>query len=130
MSSKNSLNVAEARQTLLDALSPITGWETVPIRRALDHILYRDIIAPFDVPAHTNSAMDGYAVRFDDLSTSAETRLNVVGTAFAGNAFSGMVGDGQTVRIMTGAILPHGADTIVVQELVRVDGDALFVPPE
>ncbi len=129
MSSKNSLTVAEARQILLNALTPVTGWEAVPIRRALDRILYRDITAPFDVPAHTNSAMDGYAVRIADLSTSAETRLAVVGTAFAGNAFSGMVGDGQAVRIMTGAVVPHGADTIVVQECVRVDGDAVFVPP-
>lgn len=130
MSSKNSLNVAEARQTLLETLTPVSGWEAVPIRRALDRILYRDIIAPFDVPAHTNSAMDGYAVRFGDLSASAETRLNVVGTALAGNAFSGLVGDGQAVRIMTGAVLPHGADTIVVQECVRVDGDAVYIPPE
>ena len=129
MSRKNSLDVSEARQILLDALSPITGWEALPIRGALDRILYSDIVAPFDVPAHTNSAMDGYAVRIGDLSASGETRLSVVGTALAGNAFSGLVGDGQAVRIMTGAVLPHGADTVVVQECVRVDGDAVFIPP-
>ena len=129
MTKKNTLNVAEARQVMLDALTPVTGWETLPIRRALDRILYRDVTAPFDVPAHDNSAMDGYAVRIADLSANAETRLSVVGTAFAGNAFSGMVGKSQAVRIMTGAMLPRGADTVVVQEVVRVDGDAVFVPP-
>jgi molybdopterin molybdotransferase len=129
MTKKNTLNVAEARQSMLDALSPVAGWETLPIRRALDRILYRDVTAPFDVPAHDNSAMDGYAVRISDLSTAAETRLKVVGTAFAGNAFSGMVGNGQAVRVMTGAVLPRGADAVVVQEVVRVDGDAVVVPP-
>ena len=129
MTRKNTLNVAEARQTMLDVLSPVTGWETLPIRRALDRILYRDVTAPFDVPAHDNSAMDGYAVRIADLSATAETRLKIVGTAFAGNAFSGMVGNGQAVRVMTGAMLPRGADTVVVQEVVRVDGDTVIVPP-
>jgi molybdopterin molybdotransferase len=129
MSSKNTLTVGEARRTLLDTLSPITGWEAVPIRRALERILYRDIVAPFDVPAHTNSAMDGYAVRIGDLAAAADTRLSVVGTALAGNPFSGLVGAGQAVRIMTGAVLPHGADTVVVQECVRVDGDVVAVPP-
>ncbi|MDO8989832.1 MAG: molybdopterin molybdotransferase MoeA [Sideroxyarcus sp.] len=128
MPRKNTLNVAEARQSMLDVLTPVTGWEALPIRRALDRILYRDITAPFDVPAHDNSAMDGYAVRIGDLSATAETRLNIVGTAYAGNAFSGMVGSGQAVRIMTGAMLPRGADTIVVQEVARVEGDAVIVP--
>jgi len=129
MSTKNTLSVVEARQTLLDALAPVTGWEAVPIRRSLDRILYRDVTAPFDVPAHDNSAMDGYAVRHGDLSAGGETRLAIVGTAFAGNAFSGMVGAGQAVRVMTGAVLPRGADTVVIQEDVRVDGDAVVVPP-
>jgi molybdopterin molybdotransferase len=128
MTRKNALNVAEARQTMLDALTPVTGWETLPIRRALDRILYNDIIAPFDVPAHDNSAMDGYAVRIGDLSASAETRLKIVGTAFAGNAFSGLVGKGQAVRVMTGAVLPRSADAVVEQEAVRVDGDEVIVP--
>lgn len=128
MSSKNSLDVSEARQILLDTLSPVTGWEALPIRGALNRILYSDIVAPFDVPAYTNSAMDGYAVRIGDLSSAGETRLNVVGTALAGNAFSGLVGDGQAVRVMTGAVLPHGADTVVVQECVRIDGDVVIIP--
>ena len=129
MLNNQALNVAQARQILLDALSPVSGWEALPIRGALKRMLYRDIVAPFDVPAHTNSAMDGYAFRIADLTAGQETRLAVVGTALAGNAFSGIVGAGQAVRIMTGAVLPPGADTVVAQENVRADGDALIVPP-
>lgn len=128
MPNKNTFNVAEARQSMLDTLTPVTGWEAVTIRDALDRVLFRDVIAPFDVPAHDNSAMDGYAVRLADLSPSAASKLSIVGSAFAGNAFSGMVGAGQAVRTMTGAVLPRGADVIVAQENVLVDGDALVVP--
>lgn len=129
MATNQALNVATARQALLDALSPVSGWEMLPIRSALNRILQRDIVAPFDVPAHTNSAMDGYAFRIADLAADGDTRLSVVGTALAGNAFSGQVGERQAVRIMTGAVLPQGADSVVAQEHVRTDGDALLVPP-
>ena len=128
MNSKNALTVAQARHFLLAALSPVTGCETLPIRDALGRILYRDIVAPFDVPAHTNSAMDGYAFRIADLAPDSETPLTIIGTAFAGNAFSGIVGERQAVRVMTGAVLPHGADTVVAQEDARAGGDALLVP--
>lgn len=120
--SETSLSVAKAREILLDAVSPVEGWESVPIRSALGRVLMRDVVAPFDVPAHDNSAMDGYAVRAEDL-TAGETRLVVVGTAYAGGAFSGVVGPGQAVRVMTGAVLPRGADSIVVQEAARVEGE-------
>jgi molybdopterin molybdotransferase len=124
-----ALSAAEARQRMLDEVAPVQGREFVPVRSALGRVLAADIIAPHDVPAHDNSAMDGYAIRFDSLVSDADTRLAVVGTAFAGNAFSGLVGKGQAVRIMTGAVLPAGADTVVVQEAVRVEGEAVFVPP-
>ena len=129
MATNQALNLAQARQTLLETLSPVSGWEALPVRQALKRMLYRDIVAPFDVPAHTNSAMDGYALRIADLADDGETRLVIVGTALAGNAFSGIVGAGQAVRIMTGAVLPPGADTVVAQEHVHADGDALIIPP-
>ena len=125
---ETAMNVDDARKAILDALSPVDGWESVALRSALDRVLARDVIAPFDVPAHDNSAMDGYAVRAADLRADGLTRLTVVGTAFAGGAFSGMVGAGQAVRIMTGAVIPHGADTVVVQEVVKLDGDAIEFP--
>ncbi len=122
------LTVAQAREQLLSTLSPVVGWECVAIRDALGRVLARPVIAPFDVPAHDNSAMDGYAVRFEDLAAERETALKVVGTAFAGHAFSGIVGAGQAVRVMTGAVVPQGSDTIVVQEVTRSEGDAVIVP--
>ncbi|NJD26054.1 MAG: molybdopterin molybdotransferase MoeA [Betaproteobacteria bacterium] len=123
-----SLTAAEARARMLAAVAPVPGHECLPVRAALGRLLAADIIAPHDVPAHDNSAMDGYAIRFDSLAGDGDTRLAVVGSAFAGKAFSGQVGRGQAVRIMTGAVLPAGADTVVVQEAVSVVGDAVIVP--
>ena len=123
-----ALSASEARDRMVAEVVPIGGREFVPLRSALGRILAANIVAPHDVPAHDNSAMDGYAVHFDSLAAEGETRLNVVGTAFAGNAFSGLVGKGQAVRIMTGAVLPAGADTVVVQEVARVEDGAVIVP--
>lgn len=126
---RHALRVDEARQAILETLTPVIGKEAVAVRAALGRVLAADVIAPFNVPAHDNSAMDGYAVRAEDLAAAGETRLTIVGTAFAGHAFSGQVGAGQAVRIMTGAVIPHGADSVVVQEDVRTEGDAVIVPP-
>ena len=123
-----ALSAAEARQRMLNEVTPITGHEFVAVRSALGRILAADIIAPHDVPAHDNSAMDGYAVHFASLAGDGESRLSVVGTAFAGNAFSGLVGKGQAVRIMTGAVLPAGADTVVVQEVTRIEDGLVVIP--
>lgn len=123
-----SLTVEEARSRMASAMAPVAGWESVPVRSALGRVLYADVIAPFDVPAHDNSAMDGYALRSADLLPGGETRLVVVGTALAGGAFSGVVGVGQAVRIMTGAVMPRGADTVVEQEVVRLEEGAVFIP--
>lgn len=129
----NSLPVDRARQLILDLLSPVVGHERVFVRAALDRVLAEDVISPIDVPSHDNSAMDGWAVRFDDLAAgeknAGETRLKNIGTAFAGRAFEGKLGAGETVRIMTGAILPQGTDCVVIQEVARIENEAVFVPP-
>jgi molybdopterin molybdotransferase len=129
----NSLHVDRARQLILDLLVPVTGHERVFVRQALDRVLSEDVISPIDVPAHDNSAMDGWALRFDDLAasgeTAGETRLKNIGTAFAGRAFDGTVGAGETVRIMTGAVLPRGVDCVVIQEVTKVEGDTVVIPP-
>lgn len=122
------LSAEEARLRMLAEILPIIGREMLPVRSALGRILATDIIAPHDVPSHDNSAMDGYAVNFSSLSGEEESRLTVVGTAFAGKAFSGQVGKGQAVRIMTGAVLPAGADTVVVQEVTRLEDTAVIIP--
>jgi len=124
-----SLSVERARQLIIDTLPAVTGHERLPVHQALDRVLAADVIAPFNVPAHDNSAMDGWAVRHADLAASGETRLKNVGTAFAGRAGAVKVGAGETARIMTGAALPDGIDCVVVQEVVRVDGEAVIIPP-
>ncbi|HMV61760.1 MAG TPA: molybdopterin molybdotransferase MoeA [Zoogloea sp.] len=128
-SSPASLTVDAARRLIFDRLTPVGGYERIALRAALGRILAEPVIAPCNVPAHDNSAMDGYAIRADDLPESGEASFQVVGTAYAGRGFSGIVGAGQAVRIMTGAVVPMGADTIVVQEIVQTDGDRVVVPP-
>ncbi|MDP2826658.1 MAG: molybdopterin molybdotransferase MoeA [Sulfuritalea sp.] len=125
----NSLPVDRARELILDLLQPVSGHERVFVRQALDRVLIDDVISPIDVPSHDNSAMDGWAVRSCDLAATGDTRLKNIGTAFAGRAFEGRVGAGETVRIMTGAILPQDVDCVVIQEVVHVEGDAVIIPP-
>jgi molybdopterin molybdotransferase len=122
------LGVDQARRVLLNTIGPVRGRERVPVRAALGRVLARDLVALFDVPAHDNSAMDGYAVRAGDLQNE-RNRLTLVGAAFAGHPFSGVVGANQAVRIMTGGLLPRGADSVVIQEHAEVDGDTVTLPP-
>lgn len=125
----NSLPVDRARAILLDMLTAVSGNERVFVRQALGRVLAGDVISPVDVPAHDNSAMDGWAVRSADLAMAGETRLKNIGTSYAGRAFEGTVGQGEAVRIMTGAVLPAGVDCVVVQEVARSEGDMVIVPP-
>jgi molybdopterin molybdotransferase len=125
----NSLSVERARALILGQLSPIQGSERIALRSALGRVLAEDVIAPCNVPAHDNSAMDGFAVRFADLNDSGTSRLKVLGVSLAGQAFNGTVSAGECVRIMTGALPPAGTDTVVVQEVVENDGDFALIPP-
>jgi molybdopterin molybdotransferase len=124
----NALRVDQAVAAIRACLSPINKTEQVEIRKALGRVLAEDIVPSINVPAHDNSAMDGYAVRFSDLKPE-ETTLTEVGSAFAGRVFEGKVGPGQCVRVMTGAVMPTGTDTVVIQEATRKDGNRIFVPP-
>ena len=125
----NALPVDRARRIVLDMLAPVAGHERVFVRQALGRVLAEDVISPIQVPSHDNSAMDGWAVRYADLAADGETRLKNIGTAFAGRAFDGKVSRGEALRIMTGAVLPAGADCVVIQEVARVEGDEVIVPP-
>lgn len=125
----NALSVQRARQFLLETVEPVSGHERVFIRQALGRVLAEDVISPLDVPAHDNAAMDGWAVRHADVSAARETRLKVVGTAFAGRPFGGKLGANEAARIMTGAPIPPGADCVVIQEIARVDGEEVIIPP-
>jgi molybdopterin molybdotransferase len=124
-----SLPVDRARDLILGLLNPVAGREQVALREALDRVLAEDVISPIDVPAHDNSAMDGWALRFDDLAPAGETRLRNAGTALAGRPFEGSMNAGAAVRIMTGAILPPAADCVVIQEVARAEGDGVIIPP-
>ena len=124
----DSLTVERAAALVLDLVETVPGCERSFIRNGLNRVLAEDVIAPLDVPAHDNSAMDGYAVRYADLAAAGETQLGVAGTAYAGRAYAGAVGPGQAVRIMTGAVMPQGLDTVVIQEVVRVEGEHIVVP--
>ena len=125
----DALHVEKARAAIRACLAPVAVSELVPLRTALGRVLAEDIIPTIDVPGHDNSAMDGYAVHSADLKADGETVLEEIGTALAGRAFSGHVGSRQCVRVMTGAVLPEGADTVVIQEIVRVDGNRIAIPP-
>ena len=124
----NSMPVAKARDYIRAFLTPITGTERLHIRAALGRVLAEDVVSGIDVHAHDNSAMDGYAFRHGDLKSAGETALEVVGTAFAGKPYAGQVGPGQAVRIMTGGVMPAGADSVVMQERVTVAGNTVRIP--
>jgi molybdopterin molybdotransferase len=115
----NSMPVDKAREVIARFLAPVTATERVHARAALGRVLAADVISPLDVPPHDNSAMDGYAVRHADLKSDGDVTLAVAGTAFAGAPYAGSVTAGVAVRIMTGGVVPQGADTIVMQEHVK-----------
>ncbi len=124
----NSMPVDKARALIRTFLTPVSAIERLHIRSALGRVLASDIVSPIAVPGHDNSAMDGYAVRAADLDQARETRMRVAGTAFAGKPYQGGLPQGQCVRIMTGAVMPAGTDTVVMQEVVRREGDFALIP--
>jgi molybdopterin molybdotransferase len=125
----DALPVDTARRVIGELIVPVSTNERVAVRASLGRVLGEDIVSTVNVPAHDNSAMDGFAVRGADLRAGAETRLREVGTALAGRVFEGEVGPGECVRVMTGAVMPPGTDTVVIQEAVRMDGEWIVVPP-
>jgi molybdopterin molybdotransferase len=125
----NALPVAQAQAFIARLVPRVETVESVALRTALGRVLARDIVSPIDVPAHDNSAMDGYALRGSDLAAAGDTLLRIAGTGFAGQAFAGAVPPGHCVRIMTGAVMPAGLDTVVPQEFTQAEGrDAVRVP--
>jgi molybdopterin molybdotransferase len=124
----DALRVDKAAEAIRACLAPVAGSERVPVREALGRVLAQEIVPRIDVPGHDNSAMDGYAVRGADLSSSQSISLKEIGTALAGKVFSGEIGPGECVRVMTGAVMPKGADTVVVQEVCSADGKHIAIP--
>ncbi len=121
-----SLTVQDALARILANVSPVCEPHPVPVADALGRILAADIVSKMDVPAHTNSAMDGYALAGADIPAQGTRELEVIGTAYAGRPYESAVARGQCVRIMTGAPLPPGTDTVAMQERVERRGDRII----
>lgn len=125
-SASKLLSVDEAKLKIMDSVAVITGQEKLAIRSTLNRVLATDIQSTINVPPYDNSAMDGYAIRHSDLKSGSEVGLTLAGESFAGKPFTGTMQSGQTIRIMTGAVIPDGADTIVMQEHARTDDGKVF----
>ena len=123
-----ALSVQQVGEFLHHLVQPVAATETLPLFNALDRVLSEDVISPINVPPHNNSAMDGYAFDGAQLSDQA-LNLRVVGTALAGRAWQGQVQAGECLKIMTGAILPEGLDTVVPQEFTQSPGQDQIVIP-
>jgi len=124
-----ALSASAVNAFLAKLVAPVSDSESLPLFEALDRVLAQDVVSPVSVPPHDNSAMDGFAFDGAQLQAAQPVHLACVGTALAGKAWQGTVGPGQCVRIMTGAIMPAGLDTVLPQELAQVQGDQVVVRP-
>ena len=120
--------IVEMERLIETRIAPVAETEEVSLRDALGRVLARDVTAGFDLPPFDNSAVDGFAVRHADVAQSGETRLAIVDRVTAGAAAARPLGAREAIRIFTGAPMPKGADTVFMQEDVRLDGDAVVVP--
>lgn len=119
------LALDEALNRMLNAISPAAGIEQIPLKQALGRILAETVYATTDLPPFSSSAIDGYALRADEIQETPV--LRVVGTAWAGRPHSVPISAGECVRIFTGAALPEGADAVIMQEHAHLDGDRIRV---
>src|SRR5436190_2133200 len=124
-----ALPVAQAQEFIARLVPRVEAVERVPIRSALGRVLARDVVSAINVPASDNSAMDGYALHGSDLLVDAPTALDVVGTGLAGDRHVAEVLAGQCLRIMTGAVMPAGLDTVVPQEFCEAGDGKVTIPP-
>ena len=124
-----ALRATTALKFLQAMVTRVSQTERVELKAALGRVLALDVVSPINVPAHDNSAMDGFAFDGSLLQTDQALTLEIAGTALAGKAWSGTVGATQCLKIMTGAVMPTGLDTVVPQELVQTDGHHITIPP-
>ena len=110
------LSVRQARRLIMDAVTPLSETETVPLQDAHGRVLAEDLTAAFNIPGHTNAAVDGYALAGADLPSAGQRAFTMLGSALAGAPFGGACRAGACVRVTTGAVMPDGTDTVVMQE--------------
>lgn len=123
------MKTEEALRLLTERLEIVVEREDIDLRSAAGRILAADIVSDRAVPPHDNAAVDGYAVRFDDLGENGETRLTLAGRIAAGTQMDRPVGRGEAIRIFTGAPMPDGADTVLMQEDCRAENGIVAIPP-
>jgi molybdopterin molybdotransferase len=123
------LPIDEVERILRERVMPVPETETVPLAAAYGRVMASDVTAPISLPPFDNSAVDGYAVRAADLDRAAETKLAISGRVTAGRAAAQALTPGAAIRIFTGAPMPAGADTVFMQEDVRLEGETVLVPP-
>ncbi|EGR1702133.1 bifunctional molybdopterin-guanine dinucleotide biosynthesis adaptor protein MobB/molybdopterin molybdotransferase MoeA [Vibrio cholerae] len=114
------LSVEQGREKILSLILPLAETESVAIQECYQRVLAREVFSPINVPAYRNSAMDGYALRGDDLERDS---YRVVAEVLAGSHYPKTVAFGEAVKIMTGAPMPHGADTVVMREQATQNGE-------
>ncbi|WP_036254539.1 gephyrin-like molybdotransferase Glp [Methylobacter sp. BBA5.1] len=117
--------VKDALARILAAVPAVSGYERLNIEHARGRTLYQSVISAVNVPAHTNSAVDGYALHAEDLPGQGTRRLEIIGQAFTGRPYAGDTARGQCVRIMTGAPMPAGLDTVIMQEQVQLSDNSI-----
>src|SRR5258708_15420604 len=123
------LDIDAARRMIFERVKPVDGIEAVPLRRALGRTLAHDIAAPIAVPGFDNSAVDGYAVRFDDLDPASDTVLRCVDRIAAGHDPTAALTAGPAPRIFTRPVLPTAADALLMPEARRRDGRHATIRP-
>ena len=124
---QTNLTVDEARSLIESQAKPVSCVNKIEIRSALGRFLAEDIHSNINVPSHTNSAMDGYAINGNDIPENEEASFKVVCTVLAGQPFNGEISQGQCARIMTGGMMPKGTDTVIMQEDVEVTDDIISI---
>jgi molybdopterin molybdotransferase len=126
----SAMTLESALDAVLKSVKVVAESEPVGLLDASGRILAQDVISAINVPGHTNSAMDGYALRWEDTRAPGGSSLRVVGESFAGHPFNGRLQAGECVRIMTGAVVPESADTVIIQEDTQRDGDMVELQAE
>jgi len=125
----SAIAVELARERMCAATRVVGQHERVDLRRALGRVLAVPVVSSMDVPSHTNSAMDGYALAGTDVPVDGTRALRLVGTSLAGHPCPRPVAAGECVRIMTGASMPAGTDTVIMQEHAKASGDMVEISP-
>lgn len=118
-----ALRMADATTFIDRLVAPVQGTEVLPLRQCLGRVLAEDLVSGMAVPAHDNSAMDGFAFNGAVLAGQGTLTLRIAGTALAGKAWAGSLQPGECLKVMTGALLPAGVDTVVPHEMTTVEGD-------